>query len=197
VVVGGGEKQNPVVKFPQILGAALSANVFVIIAQSVANLKSYELVSTAFICLIFLWNLKDGIDDFKSYETQKVEGFSLAPTVTFRVISYMLLVVAVMNIDNLERLIFAMVAYFVTFIVWSLNSIQRRLVLKSNSFENTERLSRRYRWLGLYGFCVLCCLLFLAKIPILNLIAILLLLIMFVDDSQHCETFDNKINETL
>lgn len=189
--------QNPVVKFPQILGAALSANVFVIVAQSFANLTSYEWWKIAFIILIFLWNLKDGIDDFKSYETQKMEGFSLAPTVTFRVISYMLLVVAVTNIDDIEKLALAMAAYFVTFIAWSLNSIRRRLALKSKSDENTERLSRRFGWLVLYGFCAICCLAMLAKLPLLTMSAMFLLYVMFVVDSQHCKTFNNEINETL
>ena len=46
--------KNPVVKFPQILGAALSANVFVVLAQSFANLASYEWWKIAFIILIFL-----------------------------------------------------------------------------------------------------------------------------------------------
>lgn len=189
--------QNPVVKFPQILGAALSANVFVIIAQSIVNLESYEWWKIAFVGLIFLWNLKDGIDDFKSYETQKLEGFSLAPTVTFRVISYMLLVIAVMNINDLQNLAWAMAAYFVTFIFWSLNSIRRRLALKSKSDENTERLSRRFGWLVLYGFCTLCCLAMLAELPLLSMSAVVLLFVIFLADSQHCKTFNNEINETL
>lgn len=188
---------NPVVKFPQILGAALSANVFVVIAQSYVNHKPDQWWQLFFIVLIFLWNLKDGIDDFKSYETTKMEGFSLAPTVTFRVISYMMLVLAVMSINDIRRMALAMTAYFCTFILWSLNSIWRRRALKSGSSENAERLSRRLGWLVLYGFSALCCVAMLAEIPMLSVAAVFLLYAVFVADSQHCKTFSNEINETL
>jgi hypothetical protein len=189
--------QNAVIKFPQILGAALSANIFVVTAQAIASLPNFHWWQLSFTSLIFLWNLKDGIDDFKSYESQKMEGFSLAPTVTFRVISYMFLVVAASNLENIRSTSLAMAGYFFTFVLWAFNSIIRRLRLNSSSEENKERLRRRMGWIVLHCVCTIACICMISENQIVIITAMFFIFIIFIVDSIDCATFKNEINENL
>ncbi|WP_432767661.1 MAG: hypothetical protein HEQ22_09445 [Sphingopyxis sp.] len=184
---------NPVIKFPQILGAALSANVFVVIASSIAKMDIKDPDQISILILLFLWNLKDGIDDFKSYESNYADGFSLAPTVTFRVLSYMSLVGSAINFDNRFLSFVFLSIYFLVFSIWSVNSVIRR-TRGSKTAENLERLRRRRGWLILYPASIAACLVIACSEGLIFLVAFAAVILgIFAADCDDCETFSNDI----
>lgn len=191
-------KSLRLLKIPQILGAGLAANVFITIAGQIKNLDNAHWQAYGALVCAFALNLKDFFDDMKAYEITEMEGFSLFPTVTFRVLSYMSIAWAVIELPDYKSAYFALVFYFSIFIVWSLNSIIRRISLRSNSKENSERIRRRMVWLLIYTVNACAC--FILSFGMHTLTAILLLIFifaMFVLDAVDSDTFSNKINETL
>ncbi|MBX7514586.1 hypothetical protein K3179_08520 [Qipengyuania sp. GH38] len=182
-----------VIRLPQVLGAALSANVFVVIAQAIAVASG--LAEYAFLMLIFVWNLKDGIDDFKTYESDYASGFSLAPTVTYRVIAYVLLAVAAISLPDLQTASIWFALYFATLTLWSANSAFRRS-RQQRSDENDERLRRRKGWLVLYPICAICALVLGCGLTPFFFGAFLIAAL-YLFDALECRTFSNEINETL
>lgn len=185
-------------KIPQVLGAALSANVFIVIAGQLESVKSEDWRSFCLLSSCFALNLKDFFDDMKSYEVQSMEGFSLFPTVFFRVLSYMALAWAATTSPNSSDGFLALSVYFVIFINWSLVSIWRRRSLNSNSIENVERLRRRKGWIIIYGFSAIFSFLLSTSMTVTEFLLIyILLLTVFIFDFVDSESFTSSINETL
>lgn len=189
---------SALVKIPQILGAALAGNVFVLLASKLADLSTPTIYGIFAIPFIFFLNLKDFFDDMKSYETQNFEGFSLFPTVFFRVISYMCLAWAASLIARESQSFLAISTYFMVFIIWSIISIFRRYRLNSDSTENLERLRRRKGWLVLYPISAILSFLTTFNFSIVVSIAFFVTLIaIYVFDVIECRSFHTSTSEIL
>ncbi len=186
------------VKIPQLLGAALAGNIFVILAFEFAKIQDFTTQKTIVFFSIFAFNLKDFFDDMKGYEVERIEGFSLFPTIFFRAISYMALAsaIALMNIEL--NAFYALSAYFLTFVIWSINSVIRRMRLSGNSAENLERLRRRRGWIGIYSLNAGICFAIASFDDVIYLsIGLMLLLSFYLFDVRECGSFSSGINETL
>lgn len=185
-------------KIPQVLGAALAANVFIIIATQIKSLDEAPWHAFAVLCFAFLLNLKDFFDDMKAYEVADIEGFSLFPTVAFRVISYMALAWSASVVPKTQHAFFAIGLYFTTFVIWSLVSIYRRMKLKSNSVENQERMRRRKMWVVIYSTQALCCfLIWKYSDETLIFIGSFVAVALFVFDFIDSRSFTSSVNPTL
>ena len=178
------------VKVPQILNAALAAAVFICLAQRTPeliklypSLSSTELTRTsALIALIIAYNLKQIVDEYRAFEFGSNENFSLAPTVVFGALSYLMLAIAASNVGDVKATLYSVIGYFVVLTVWSLVSLIRRLGYKDSNL-NVDKLRRRMLWACSYGASILILLLIHIDIiePFSNYLFLLIPVLYFYD----------------
>ena len=185
-------------KIPQVLGAAMAANVFITIATQMKGVALHDWQSICLLGYCFSLNLKDFFDDMKAYEISDMEGFSLFPTVFFRVMSYIALAWAATTVPAVDSGFMALAVYFGIFLLWCVTSILRRMSLNSSSKENLARLRRRKKWLILYSFGLLGCV--IASITSGSsamVFTMIFLIAVFREDFNDSGSFTSSINETL
>jgi hypothetical protein len=190
----------PTIKIPQVLNAGLASSVYICVAQAVGNLltapvrpETNLVVGGCAFLLIFLWNTKIFVDDYKAFDRDPDAGFSLGPTILFSAATYMALAIAASALFIGTWSIVILAAYFGVKVIWSSVSYLRRSRIKPSDADNDRKKSQRVRWVLIYA---LCCAITLASglsasTPCI-IAATVIVLLVFVGDAIACNTFSSK-----
>ncbi len=149
-------------KIPQVFNAALAASVVVCAAQrspeiikidDLFELKTASLIFVGFFVCV-AWAMKNFVDEYRGFESGRIDGFSLARTVIFSTLAYLTLAATASNIGDQRGQQLFMMAYFAVLTLWSTASaIHRFSIPDGQGSENVERLSIRLLWLVIYPVC--------------------------------------------
>ena len=185
----------------QVLNAALSASVIICLAQglpSVANSEAFPgnlFPSCILASVIVAYNLKQYLDEYRTFEYAKNERFSMPRTVFFSAISYLFLAAAGYSLSVLPVSASFLALYFVSLIAWSFFSLIARFSYEDNA-PNIDKIRRRILWIVIYFFCaaILSVLVLYGKIESSRYLAAAFLLIFwfYIYDVRDSRTFDPK-----
>jgi len=155
-----------VARIVQILTAALSASVFICIAQRLGayfiadhHLAAGQLVDWPEIwwgciplALTMLWTAKNSVDEFRAFGKPPSPVFSLGTTVLFSTCAYVALATAGSLLFDGMKAIWALAVFFAICSLWSLASAWRHASQESAK-RDRRKLRERFEWSLAYPIC--------------------------------------------
>lgn len=151
-----------VARILQVLTAALAASVFICIAQRLGSYlqANHHLVGdrtdwpelgwgSLALMLTMLWTAKNSVDEFRAFDKPPTTAFSLGATVLFSTCAYVALATAGSLLFDGMKPFWALAAFFGICTVWSLESLVRHILKKSDR----QTIRGRIEWAVAYPIC--------------------------------------------
>ena len=199
----GVDESDHLARIPQVLTAALSASVFICIAQRLGAYFGADLHLTAArgpdwpelllgaipLILTMAWTAKNSVDEFKAFGDPPSNAFSLGATVLFSTCAYVALATAGSLVFDGMKASWALSIFFGICTLWSLESVRRHSRLEAGK-RDKKKYRQRLEWAIAYPFCAAALAVYACRdgagwaawLPLVPIVY-------FFRDAWKCETF--------